>query len=58
MVTNLNESVAFLIIALNCKYRIARASGADLHLSHLGVKQVGKILLVDLWSDTADVKTP
>lgn len=55
--TYLDKCIILLIIALNSQNRVPWTACTDAHLDHLTIKEVGKILFVNIWSDTADVET-
>jgi len=57
-VTNLDERVIFLIVALNHKDRFAWTTCTNTHFDHLAIEEVGKVLLVDVGCDAADIEVP
>ena len=56
--TNLDECIIFLIIALNCEDGLAWTTCADAHFDHLSVEEIGKVLLIDIRGDAADIQAP
>ena len=54
--TNLDEHIIFLIVALNCKDGFTWATCADAHFNHLAVEEIGKIVLIDIRCDAANIE--
>jgi hypothetical protein len=55
--TYLHECIILFIIALHGKDRVPGAFGADLHLLHLLIEEVRKVLFVHVGSDTANIES-
>jgi len=55
-VTNLNECIIFLIVALNCEDGFAWTTCANTHFDHLAVEEVSQVLLVDIRCDAANIE--
>jgi len=56
--TNLSEHIIFLIVALNCRDGFAWATYTNAHFDHLAIEEVGKVLLIDVGCDAADIEAP
>ena len=54
--TNLDKGIIFLVVALHCKDRFAWATCTNSHFDYLAVKEVGKVLHIDIGCDAADVQ--
>lgn len=52
----LDESIVLLVITLDSENGVAWATSTNVHFVHLGIKEVGKVLLIDLRSDTANIQ--
>jgi len=57
-ITNLDERIIFLIVALNREDGFAWTTCTDAHFDHLAVEEVGTVLLVDVGCDAANVQAP
>jgi len=57
-VTNLDERIIFLIVALNREDGFSWTTCTDTHFDHLAIEEVGEVLLVDVGCDAADIEAP
>jgi len=57
-ITNLDKHIIFLIVALNREDGFAWTTWTNAHFDHLAVEEVGKVLLVDVGCDAANVQVP
>ena len=56
--TDLDERIIFLIVALNCEDGFTWATCTDAHFNHFAVEEIGKILLIDVGCDAANIQAP
>ena len=56
--TDLDECIIFLIVALNCKDGFTWGTCTDAHFNHFAVEEIGEILLIDVGCDAANIQAP